>query len=60
MKEQDYVDSSDLAKLRTIKAILSDCVCMDDPNKKRLASVKANISLMVDNLFKQIDISEDA
>jgi hypothetical protein len=59
LKEKDYIDAGDLARLLAVQAILSDCMCVDNPNKTRLKSVRANISLMVDSLFEQIEINEE-
>ena len=59
MNEKEYIDATDLARLRMILSTLDDCLCMDNPNKTRLASVKANVSLMVDALFKAVHIEEE-
>lgn len=54
MTEDEYINATDLAKLRTVAAILHDCMCMEDPNKTRLRSVRQNISLMTDDLHERI------
>lgn len=56
MTEQEYVDATDLAKLRTVKAILRDCMCMDDPNKTRLRGMVENCHLMIENLRKAVEV----
>jgi hypothetical protein len=58
MTEKDYIDASDLAKLRIVQAILRDCMCREAQNKRRLASMKGNVALMVDKLSEQIEITE--
>jgi len=58
MKEKEYTDATDLAKLRMAKTIIGDCMCMDDPNGTRLRSVMANIQLMIEHLH-QVVILED-
>ena len=59
MKEKDYIDAGDLARLRTVQEILRDCLCMDNPNRTRLKSIQENVALMVDDLFEKIEINED-
>lgn len=55
MKEQEYIDATDLTRLRLVDDLLRNCYCTDDPNNTRLKSVKANVQLMIDNLFNKIE-----
>lgn len=58
MNENEYIDATDLAKLRMVREILRDCMCMDDPNKTRLRGMVENCSLMIDNLFETLKLVE--
>ena len=58
MIEQEYIDATDLAKLRMVNVILRDCMCMDDPNKTRLRGMIENCHLMIENLNETVKIAE--
>ena len=54
MTPKDFIDATDLVRVQMAKAILEDCSCRYNPNKTRLASVLANIALMIADLDDNI------
>ena len=58
MKEKEYIDATDLTKLRIVQEILSSCYCADDPNKTRILSISSNIDLMISSLYREITVDE--
>lgn len=59
MTEQEYCDLSDLQMCRTILTMLRSANCFDDPNKTRIASVMANLSLVIDDLEPKVSEAMD-
>lgn len=55
MKEEDYIDVTNLTKLRIASNIIRDCFFTEDPNKTRKRSIIANLVLMIDDLEKKVD-----
>lgn len=59
MTEQEYCDLSDLQMCRIILTMLRSANCFDDPNKTRLAGIKANLGLIIDSLEQKISDAID-
>jgi hypothetical protein len=58
MTEQEYIDATDLAKLRTIQFILNDLMLSEDPNQSRLKSIRHNVALCIEDLSEKVKINE--
>ena len=60
MTELEYCDLSDLQLLRGAQRILSMANAFEEPNKSRLANVRANLCLMTDELEQKVSKYMDA
>jgi len=58
MKEQEYMDVTDLSLARGAKDMLQMANFMEEPNKTRYLSIMANLSLITQNLYEEIKIKE--
>jgi hypothetical protein len=59
MTEKEYCDVSDLGMLRNIKSNVENLNCFKDPNKTRRMSISQNLQLMIENLYRDINLDDE-
>ncbi len=58
MTEQEYTDTGDLHAIRSIKTMLKDLGCFDEPNKTRLKIAYENLMLIEFDLNQRVKIND--
>jgi hypothetical protein len=60
MSEQEYIDATNLAKLRIVRDALHDCIFVRVDDQVPIDLVRKEVSRMIENLTKRVQLSTDA
>jgi hypothetical protein len=58
MTEKQYVDATDLGKIKAAIQVMQDCMCFEDPDKTRKAGILQNLELIKENLERKTKIDK--
>lgn len=54
MTEQEYIDATNLTKLRTAQTILRDCLFLDEKDENDASISRQRIAELIDKLEKKV------